>query len=39
MVHSDAGGHEPAKWMTAPTTIEIEGDPPTRIARAAAIDG
>jgi hypothetical protein len=38
MVHSDAGGDEPANWMTAPT-IEIEGDPPTRIARAAAIDG
>jgi RecB family endonuclease NucS len=31
MVHSDAGGYKPANWMTAPTTIEIEGDPPRRI--------
>jgi hypothetical protein len=31
MVHSDAGGYKPANWMTAPTTIEVEGDPPTRI--------
>jgi hypothetical protein len=31
MVHSDAGGYKPANWMTAPTAIEFEGDPPTRI--------
>jgi hypothetical protein len=31
MVHSDAGGYKPANWMTAPTAIEVEGDPPTRI--------
>ena len=31
MVHSDAGGYKPANWMTAPTTIDVEGDPPRRI--------
>jgi RecB family endonuclease NucS len=31
MVHADSGGYKPQNWMTAPTAIEIEGDPPTRI--------
>ena len=31
MVHSDAGGYKPANWMTAPTVIDIEGEPPQRI--------
>jgi endonuclease len=34
MVFSDAGGGpnvKPQNWMTAPTVIEIDGDPPTRI--------
>ncbi|HZL55178.1 MAG TPA: endonuclease NucS [Solirubrobacteraceae bacterium] len=31
MVHSDAGGYKPANWMTAPTAIDVEGDPPRRI--------
>ena len=31
MVHSDAGGYKPQNWMTAPTVIDIEGDPPERI--------
>ena len=31
MVHSDAGGYKPQNWMTPPTTVEIDGDPPARI--------
>ena len=34
MVFSDGGGGanvKPQNWMTAPTTIAVEGDPPTRI--------
>jgi endonuclease len=34
MVFSDAGGGpnvKPQNWMTAPTVIEFDGDPPTRI--------
>ncbi len=31
MVHADSGGFKPSNWMTAPTVIEEEGDPPTRI--------
>jgi RecB family endonuclease NucS len=31
MVHADTGGYKPQNWMTAPTTIAVEGDPPTRI--------
>jgi endonuclease len=31
MVHADSGGYKPQNWMTAPTVIDIEGDPPTRI--------
>jgi RecB family endonuclease NucS len=31
MVHSDAGGYKPQNWMTAPTAIDVEGDPPQRI--------
>ena len=31
MVHADSGGYKPQNWMTAPTVIEVQGDPPTRI--------
>jgi RecB family endonuclease NucS len=31
MVHADSGGYKPQNWMTAPTVIEFDGDPPTRI--------
>jgi hypothetical protein len=31
MVHADSGGYKPQNWMTAPTVIEIDGDPPSRI--------
>jgi RecB family endonuclease NucS len=31
MVHADSGGFKPQNWMTPPTTIEFDGDPPTRI--------
>jgi hypothetical protein len=34
MVFSDGGGGpnvKPENWMTAPTVIDVEGDPPTRI--------
>jgi RecB family endonuclease NucS len=31
LVHSDAGGYKPLNWMTPPTVVEIEGDPPSRI--------
>src|SRR5580658_6468836 len=31
MVHSDAGGYKPQNWMTAPTVIDVDGDPPRRI--------
>ena len=31
MVHSDSGGYKPQNWMTAPTVVEIDGDPPARI--------
>ncbi len=31
MVHSDSGGFKPLNWMTAPTVIDVEGDPPRRI--------
>ncbi|MBW3652992.1 MAG: endonuclease NucS [Actinobacteria bacterium] len=31
MVHADSGGYKPSNWMTAPTVIEEEGDPRTRI--------
>jgi RecB family endonuclease NucS len=31
MVHADTGGFKPQNWMTPPTTIEFDGDPPTRI--------
>ena len=28
MVHADTGGYKPQNWMTPPTVIEEEGDPP-----------
>jgi RecB family endonuclease NucS len=31
MVHADSGGYKPQNWMTAPTAVDIDGDPPTRI--------
>jgi endonuclease len=31
MVHADSGGYKPSNWMTAPTVIEMNGSPPTRI--------
>ena len=31
MVHADAGGFKPLNWMTPPTVIEAEGEPPERI--------
>ena len=31
LVHSDAGGYKPENWMTPPTVIEVEGDPPQTI--------
>jgi hypothetical protein len=31
LVHADAGGYKPLNWMTAPTAIDVEGDPPSRI--------
>jgi RecB family endonuclease NucS len=31
MVHADSGGYKPQNWMTAPTGVDIEGEPPTRI--------
>ena len=31
LVHADSGGYKPLNWMTPPTTIEEEGEPPERI--------
>ena len=31
LVHADAGGFKPLNWMTPPTVVEEEGDPPARI--------
>jgi RecB family endonuclease NucS len=31
LVHADAGGYKPLNWMTPPTTVEEDGDPPKRI--------
>jgi len=31
MVHADTGGYKPQNWMTPPTVIEEEGDPPAQI--------
>ena len=31
MVHADTGGFKPQNWMTPPTVIEHEGEPPERI--------
>lgn len=28
LVHADAGGYKPQNWMTPPTVIEEDGDPP-----------
>ena len=31
MVHADTGGYKPQNWMTPPTVIEEDSDPPTQI--------
>ena len=31
MVHADSGGYKPQNWMTAPTVIDVHGEPPARI--------
>ena len=31
LVRADAGGYKPLNWMTPPTVIEEEGDPPGRL--------
>jgi len=31
LVHADAGGYKPLNWMTPPTVIEAEGEPPERM--------
>jgi hypothetical protein len=31
MVHADSGGYKPQNWMTAPTVIDVQGEPPSRI--------
>jgi RecB family endonuclease NucS len=31
LVHADAGGYKPLNWMTPPTVVEAQGDPPGRI--------
>jgi hypothetical protein len=31
LVHADAGGYKPLNWMTPPTVIEADEDPPTEI--------
>jgi hypothetical protein len=31
MIHADAGGYRPLNWMTPPTVIEEDGEPPQRI--------
>ncbi len=31
LIHADSGGYKPLNWMTPPTVIEQEGEPPQRI--------
>jgi RecB family endonuclease NucS len=31
LIHADSGGYKPLNWMTPPTVIEQEGEPPTRL--------
>ncbi|MDE3132362.1 MAG: endonuclease NucS [Acidobacteriota bacterium] len=31
LIHADSGGYKPLNWMTPPTVIEAQGDPPTSI--------
>ena len=31
LLHADSGGYKPLNWMTPPTVIEEEGEPPARI--------
>jgi RecB family endonuclease NucS len=31
LIHADAGGFRPLNWMTPPTVVEEQGDPPERI--------
>ncbi len=31
LIHADSGGYKPLNWMTPPTVVEVEGEPPARI--------
>ena len=31
LIHADSGGYKPLNWMTPPTVIEEEGEPPAKI--------
>jgi RecB family endonuclease NucS len=31
LIHADSGGYKPLNWMTPPTVVEQEGEPPQRI--------
>jgi RecB family endonuclease NucS len=31
LIHADSGGYKPLNWMTPPTVVEQEGEPPRRI--------
>ncbi len=31
LLHADAGGYKPLNWMTPPTVVEEDGEPPQRI--------
>jgi endonuclease len=31
LIHADAGGYKPLNWMTPPTVLEQEGEPPSKI--------
>src|ERR1700756_5434461 len=31
LVHADHGGYKPTNWMTPPTVIDLDGDPPAAI--------
>ena len=31
LVHADSGGYKPLNWMTPPTVVDVEGEPPQQI--------
>jgi endonuclease len=31
LVHADSGGYKPLNWMTAPTVVDVQGEPPRAI--------